>query len=67
MRCIGADAAGSSASPAWPGPAAASSSCAPDMPWAGEAEWKDAQAITLTDPATTIDAITRAAARALTT
>jgi hypothetical protein len=38
----------------------------PDTPWAGEAEWKDAQVITLTDPAATIEVIARAATRALT-
>jgi hypothetical protein len=38
----------------------------PDTPWAGEADWKDAQVITLTDPAATIEVIARAATRALT-
>ena len=38
----------------------------PGTPWASEAEWKDAQVITLTDPADTIDVIARAATRALT-
>jgi len=38
----------------------------PDTPWADRAEWKDAQVITLTDPAATIEVIARAATRALT-
>jgi hypothetical protein len=38
----------------------------PDNPRARATEWKDAQVITLTDPAGTIEVIARAAARALT-
>ncbi len=37
----------------------------PDTPWRGH-DWKDAQVITLTDPAATIEVIARAATRALT-
>ena len=36
------------------------------FPWDERHEWKDAQVITLTDPAGTIEVIARAAARALT-
>ena len=38
----------------------------PDTSWARAAGWKDAQVITLTDPAATIEVIASAAARALT-
>ena len=36
------------------------------FPWDEPHEWKDAQVITLTDPADTIEVIARAATRALT-
>jgi hypothetical protein len=36
------------------------------FPWGGKHDWADAQVITLTDPADTIEVIARAATRALT-
>jgi hypothetical protein len=39
----------------------------PDTPWPSDHNWRDAQVITLTDPADTIEIIARAARRALTT
>ena len=36
------------------------------FPWGDKHEWADAQVITLTDPADTIEVIARAATRAMT-
>ena len=58
--------AASSASPASPAPAAASSSSAPHAPTPARRTWTDCQVTDLDDPADTIDAIARAATRALT-